>query len=134
MQFTLALVAAIFASGISAAPALPARDTYPTVKVSLDNDQTGRMATAEVVSDGKANMLTDIFKNTPIAEGGVVRATSAQLVQSTQQTRCFFQNFNDIINMSGADHPFVDLDGNPAVAIVRDMSGFNIQCSERGGA
>ncbi|ORY18563.1 hypothetical protein BCR34DRAFT_473210 [Clohesyomyces aquaticus] len=134
MQFTLALVAAIFASAISAAPALQARDTYPTVKISLYNDQSGRMATVEVVSDGHANMLTDLFKGTPVDDNGAIKATSAQLVKSTQKTRCFFQNYNDIINMSGADHPFVDLDGNPAVAIVRDMSGFNLQCSERAGA
>ncbi|KAF1995333.1 hypothetical protein P154DRAFT_526382 [Amniculicola lignicola CBS 123094] len=134
MQLTIALVATIFASAISAAPAMAPRDNYPTVRVSLYNDQTGHMATASVLSDGMANMLTDLFRGSAIDDNGHIKVTSAQLVQSTQKTRCFFQNYNDIINMSGADNPFVDLDGNPAAALVRDMSGFNLQCSERAGA
>ncbi|KAF2251312.1 hypothetical protein BU26DRAFT_518004 [Trematosphaeria pertusa] len=130
MQFTLALAAAIFASAISAAPAMQSRDTvYPLIKVSVMNDQTGRFATVEIPGDGHAHALPDLFRDSPIDQDGAIMATSAQLISYTPLTHCFFQNVNDIINMYGKGQNYVDLDGQAGVAAPRNMNAFNLQCN-----
>jgi hypothetical protein len=127
MQFTLALVAAIFASGITAAPALEARNAVPSITVSITNDQTGASASATVRGDGIARNLTDLFGGSAIDQHGAIVGTSAQLTKFSDNTKCFFQNVNWIINFDGKK-TFVDLDGNKDVALPVYLNGFNLQC------
>ncbi|KAF2472703.1 uncharacterized protein BDR25DRAFT_283232 [Lindgomyces ingoldianus] len=128
MKFTLALVATIFASAISAAPALSSRDTVPEITISVTNDQTGASATATVPGDGIARNLPDLFRGSAIDQNGAIIGTSAQLIKSTYTTRCFFQNFNWIINLNGKDQTYADLDGQKDSAIPIYLNGFNLQC------
>ena len=127
MQFTLALVAAIFASAISAAPALEARNAVPSITVSITNDQTGAHASATVPGDGIARNLTDLFGGSAIDQHGAIVGTSAQLIKFTDNTKCFFQNVNWIINFDGRK-TFVGLDGNKDAALPVYLNGFNLQC------
>ncbi|KAF2260323.1 hypothetical protein CC78DRAFT_536494 [Lojkania enalia] len=127
MKFTLALFTAVFASAISAAPAV-SHETLPSITISVINDLTGASAQATVPGDGIARMLPDLFRGTAIDQNGAIVATSAQLIKFSPDTRCFFQNVNWIINLNGKDLTFADLDGNKDVAIPTYMNGFNLQC------
>jgi len=127
MQFTLALVAAIFASSITAAPALEARNAVPSITVSITNDQTGASASATVPGDGIARNLTDLFGGSAIDQHGAIVGTSAQLTKFSDNTKCFFQNVNWIINFDGRK-TFADLDGNKDIALPVYLNGFNLQC------
>jgi hypothetical protein len=127
MQFTLAVVTAIFASIISAAPALPARNAILSITVSITNDQTGASGSATVPGDGIARNLTDLFGGSAIDQNGAIIGTSAQLTKFSENTKCFFQNVNWIINFDGKK-TFVNLDGNKDVALPVYLNGFNVQC------
>jgi hypothetical protein len=127
MQFTLAIVAAIFASSITAAPALEARNAVPSITVSITNDQTGASASATVPGDGIARNLTDLFGGSAIDQHGAIVGTSAQLTKFSDNTKCFFQNVNCIINFDGRK-TFADLDGNKDIALPVYLNGFNLQC------
>jgi hypothetical protein len=127
MQFTLAIVAAIFASSITAAPTLEARNAVPSITVSITNDQTGASASATVPGDGIARNLTDLFGGSAIDQHGAIVGTSAQLTKFSDNTKCFFQNVNCIINFDGRK-TFADLDGNKDIALPVYLNGFNLQC------
>ncbi|KAF2799733.1 hypothetical protein K505DRAFT_332313 [Melanomma pulvis-pyrius CBS 109.77] len=128
MKFTPALTTALLIALTTAAPALPPRETIPTITIAVTNDLTGLSATATVPGDGIARNIPDLFHGTPIDNNGAFIATSAQLVHFEDKTRCFFQNVNWIINLNGRDATFVDLDGDRAVASPVYLNGFNLQC------
>ncbi|PSN71218.1 hypothetical protein BS50DRAFT_570619 [Corynespora cassiicola Philippines] len=128
MQFTIALFTTLFATAISAAPATPeARNAAPQYKISLTNDQTDANAVATVSGNGAAYWMTDLFRGSAIDNNGAIIATSAQLIDFKPNTRCFFQNYNWIINID-SKATWVDLDGNKDAVIPVYMNGFNIQC------
>ncbi|EDU46354.1 hypothetical protein PtrSN002B_004094 [Pyrenophora tritici-repentis] len=131
MQLTIALCATILASAIKAAPSLLPRETFPLVTVSITDDLTGANAAVTVLSDGLARNLTTFFQGTAIDQQGAIFGTSAQLINFTPKTHCFFQNYNHIIQFNGKDKTFVDLDRNADQAIPIQLNGFNLQCSER---
>ncbi|PVH92304.1 hypothetical protein DM02DRAFT_620020 [Periconia macrospinosa] len=129
MQLTLALVAALFSTAISAAPAVAARNGAPTLRFQVSNDRTGRFATGYTATDGIARNLIDIFKGSPIDENGTIYGTSVMLTGGfNDNTRCFFQNGNTVINFNGRQ-TFADLDGDNTKATPIALNGFNIQCS-----
>jgi hypothetical protein len=128
MKFTLALLAGVFASTITAAPAVSSPNTVPQITFQISNDRTGRQASANTLGDGLARNITDLFRGSAIDESGSIVGTSAQLTRGfTDQTRCFFQNGNTVIKFNGKE-TFVDLDGQKDIALPVYMNGFNIQC------
>lgn len=127
MKFNLALLATIFGSTISAAPTLSSRDTVPSITISISNDQTGRNAAVTVPGDGIARNIPDLFRGTAVDQDGAITGTSAQLIQFADNTRCFFQNVNVIINLNGRA-TYVDLDNQSDAVIPVNLNGFNLQC------
>ncbi|KAH7113252.1 hypothetical protein B0J11DRAFT_562232 [Dendryphion nanum] len=128
MQFTIALAATLFVSAINAVPISGSSDTIPNITISLINDRTGANAQATVRGDGLARNIPDLFRGTAIDQNGQYLATSAQLIGFTEHTRCFFQNYNWIINLNGKDLTYVDIDGDKTKATPINMDGFNLQC------
>lgn len=131
MQFTILSITAILAALTSAAPApigLP--NPFREITVVVSNDFTGASAPATVLNDGRARNLTDLFRNSAIDRNGVIVGMSAMLTKFTDGTLCFFQNYNEIIDMNGRDKSWVNLDGDSTKAIERDLNGFNLQCRE----
>lgn len=129
MQLALFSITAILATLTTAAPA-PIPNPFYEITVSIANDLTGAHASATVLSDGLARNLTTLFGGSAIDNHGAIVGTSAQLTQSNDMTRCFFQNYNHIIDMNGREKSFVDLDGDRSKAIPVYLNGFNLQCPE----
>jgi hypothetical protein len=123
MQLTLATTTLLLAYLTTASP-------IHQITVSISNDLTGAHASASVPSDGLARNLTDLFGGSAIDNHGAIVGTSAQLTQFTDTTRCFFQNYNHIINLNGREASFVDLDGDRSKALPVYLNGFNLQCPE----
>lgn len=129
MQLTLALVATLFSTSITAAPAIACRAAAPTLTFQVSNDLTGRQASATVVADGIARNLIDLFRNSGIDDNGIIRGSSVQLTGGfNDNTKCFFQSGNTVINFNGKQ-TFADLDGDVTKAKPIELNGFNVQCS-----
>ncbi|ORY13620.1 hypothetical protein BCR34DRAFT_561822 [Clohesyomyces aquaticus] len=130
MQLTLALLTTLLTATTLAAPStsLSKRSSYPQITVSLIDDRTGASAKATVLGDGLARNITDLFHGTVMDRNGSIIATSAQLTQFADATKCFFQNYNWIINMNGRELQYVDLDGDEKSAAPVILNGFNLQC------
>ncbi|KAF2441925.1 hypothetical protein P171DRAFT_475322 [Karstenula rhodostoma CBS 690.94] len=125
MQLTLISTAFFLATLITAVP-----NPIHQITVSVTNDLTGAHASATVPSDGLARNLTSLFRGSAIDDHGAIVGTSAQLTQFTDRTRCFFQNYNHIIDLNGRGKTFVDLDGDKSKAVPVYLNGFNLQCPE----
>lgn len=132
MQFTTIIASAIvaFASGITALPAPGAQIT-----VRIFNDQTGVNADASVPVDNAIRYVSDLFRDTPIGKNGLV-ATSAQLVQFSDTTKCSLVNYavghggTWEIQLDGRAKNFVDLDNDPTRPVPVYIGGFSFQCSQ----
>ncbi|KAL5400509.1 hypothetical protein PMIN06_012191 [Paraphaeosphaeria minitans] len=129
MQLTLISITAILAIVTNAAPA-PTPEPFHEITVQIANDLTGSHASTTVLSDGLARNLTDLFGGSAIDNHGAIFGTSAMLTQFTDGTRCFFQNYNHIIDMNGREKSYVVLDGDRSKAIPVYLNGFNLQCPE----
>lgn len=93
MKFNPALLTALFAAAISAAPA-PIEAGIQTPTVSIINDMTGRACNVQVPADGTYRPIPSLCSGSPIDEAGKIKATSAQLTNNFQHVECAFETFN----------------------------------------
>lgn len=129
MQFTTILASSIiaFASGISALPA-----AGPNVTIRIFNDISGANSDATVPADNVPRYITSLFQNTAIGNAGFV-ATSAQLTQFADNTKCTLANTNVpgwTFQLDGRAKNFVDLDGDVTKAVPTWIGGFTFQCTQ----
>lgn len=91
-----ALTLALFAASGRAAPS-PESAWGSTATIQLANDQSGANANVAVPVDGVTRSVEDLWGHTSIARGGLVFASSVQLVSFSQTVVCTITD----------DHPHV---------------------------
>jgi hypothetical protein len=129
MQFTTILASSIlaFSSSISGAPT-----STPNVTIRVFNDVTGINSDATVPADNVPRSIGGLFQGTAIGNAGFV-ATSAQLTQFADSTKCTLVNSNIpswTIQLDGRSKNFVDLDGDVTKAVPTWIGGFTFQCTQ----
>ncbi|KAJ5895397.1 hypothetical protein N7495_007088 [Penicillium taxi] len=87
MHFSsLAIISCILSSVFAA----PMDTSLATATMQLANGQTGANANVAVPVDGNTHLVKDLWGSSSVASGGVVFASSAQLVAFGQNTVCTF--------------------------------------------
>ncbi|KAJ5894230.1 hypothetical protein N7495_005921 [Penicillium taxi] len=81
---------AIISYVLSSVFAAPMATSPATTTVQLANDQTGANANVAVPVDGSTYLVKDLWGSSSVASGGVVFASSAQLVAFGTNTICTF--------------------------------------------
>lgn len=120
MQFTIAALATIFATGALALPAGgPQLPPVQTATVSFANDQTGRNVPIVAPLDGT------IIAVAPFIQA----ASSAYFVAFPQGASCAITRADGtLIAGLNAQSTFADLDGNPAAAVPILLDGVSLRC------
>jgi hypothetical protein len=122
MKPTLAVVSALLATAITAAP------VTTTVTVQLANDFTGANADVPIIANGSPNAIATLFAGTSIDNDGQILATSAQLTQFVTGTSCVIEAGATVIGTLNTDQMFADLDATPNVDVPIDVTGDVIIC------
>ncbi|KAE8375286.1 hypothetical protein BDV26DRAFT_268220 [Aspergillus bertholletiae] len=127
MKTTFAVILSALTASISAVP-LEARQAQQ-VTFALSNDQSGAYAGVTFPADGTDKSIKALYGGTSVGASGSVLASSAQLTAFPQSIHCTLWNNGVALGTFTADHTYVDLDGNPAVAIPVNLDGGIINCS-----
>ncbi|OAX83671.1 hypothetical protein ACJ72_01960 [Emergomyces africanus] len=126
MQISFAVVLGLLTTSISAIQ-IPRANNFLAVAVQLTNSFTGNSATLPIPLDGIARGISNLFGDTPVAEGGKVLASSATLVKLGGI--CTISDPSGIIAVLSDQSPFANLsDGTTGEP--RDLSEAYIVCKE----
>ena len=113
---------------VFAAALVPVEANKPnrqTATVQLSNDQTGAWANVDVPEDGSRHSVANLWRNTAVAKGGHVSATSAQFNKFQQNTVCAIWQQHPHVDVTlNAQRSWVSLAGGKVV----DLQRATISC------
>lgn len=115
-----------FAATVSA-NSFQARDSG-SITLGLSNDLTRSYATAKFPTDSLNHSLGVYFGGTSVSVGGVVKASSAQLVDMPSSVSCVITNNGTTIATLTNENTYADLDGNPDESVAINLMGADITC------
>ena len=96
--------------------------------LGLSNDLTRSYATAKFPTDSLNHSLGVYFGGTSVSVGGVVKASSAQLVDMPSGVGCVITNNGTTIATLTNENTYADLDGNPDESVAINLMGADITC------
>lgn len=123
---TTSIISLALAAVVSASP-FQTRDTEP-ITLALSNDLTRSYATAKVATDNLPHSIGVLFAGTGVNDGGIVKASSAQLVTVPAGINCVITNEGETIATLTAESTYADLDGNPNESVPVNLMGARVTC------
>ncbi|CRG91444.1 hypothetical protein PISL3812_08493 [Talaromyces islandicus] len=130
-SFIAAASAALLATSATALPnRIAARQVTNEVVFTLRNDQSGANANATVPTNADTISFNYLFGNSVLASNGRVFASSAELTAFPQGVSCGLTDYEGrLFTTLTPENNYVDIDGNPTVAVPIDVTEYTIVCS-----